>query len=272
MFSLAVNFGGCAVGVGDAGVEFGDDVPVAGAAERHPLAFALNDDAGRHRLDPARRQLGRHLLPQHRADLVAVEPVQDAAGLLGVDQVDVQVARVGGGLQDRRLGDLVEHHPLDRDARLERLEQVPGDRLALAVTVRREVELVDVLEQALELGDRALLLGADDVERLEVRVDVDPEARPRLRLVLRGHVGRRPGQVADVAARGLDDVVGAQVAGDFARLGGRLDYDESPCGAIPAAISQLYYARFHLLLVPLRPRGQLIRGRPASIYGAILAR
>jgi hypothetical protein len=58
----------------------------------------------------------------------------------------------------------VEHHPLDRDARLEGLQQVPGDGLALAVTVRREVELVDVLEQALEFGDGGLLLGADDVE------------------------------------------------------------------------------------------------------------
>ena len=83
------------------------------------------------------------------ADLVAVETVEDAAGLLRVDQVDVEVARVCGGGPDRRLGDLVEHHPLDRDARLQRLEQVPGDRLALAVTVCRQVELVDVLEQAL---------------------------------------------------------------------------------------------------------------------------
>ena len=102
------------------------------------------------------------------ADLVAVQPVQDAAGLLRVDQVVVQVARVLGGRPDGRLGDLVEHHPLDRDARLQRLQQVPGDGLALAVAVSGQVELVDVLEQALQLGDRALLLGADDVERFEV--------------------------------------------------------------------------------------------------------
>ena len=53
---------------------------------------------------------------------------------------------------DRVLGDLVEHHPLDRDLGLEHLEQVPGDRLALAVLVGREVELVGVLEQLLELA------------------------------------------------------------------------------------------------------------------------
>ena len=82
--------------------------------------------------------------------------------------------------QDGGLGDLVEDHPADRDLRLERLEQVPGDRLALAVGVGGEVELVGVLEQALELGDLGLLVRADDVERLEVVVDVDAEPRPRL--------------------------------------------------------------------------------------------
>ena len=36
---------------------------------------------------------------------------------------------------------------LDRDLGLEHLQQVPGDGLALAVLVRREEELVGVLEQ-----------------------------------------------------------------------------------------------------------------------------
>jgi hypothetical protein len=62
------------------------------------------------------------------------------------------------------LGDLVEDHPLDRHLRLQHLEQVPGDRLALAVLVGREVELVGVLQQRLELGDLLLLVGGDDVE------------------------------------------------------------------------------------------------------------
>ena len=92
-------------------------------------------------------------------DLVAVEPVEDAARLLGLDEVHVEIARVLGGGEDRRLGDLVEHHPLDRDVlRLQLVEQVPGDRLALAVLVGGEVELVGVLEQALELADVRLLV------------------------------------------------------------------------------------------------------------------
>ena len=144
-----------------------------------------------------------------------------------------------GGVADRRLGDLVEHHPLDGDARLQRLEEMPGDGLALPVAVGGQIELVDVLEQALELRDGALLIGADDVERFEVRIDVDPEPGPRLRFVLRGHVGCGPRQVTDVAAGGLDDVVGAQVASYFACFSRRLDNDESPHPTVAAAAAVL---------------------------------
>ena len=122
---------------------------------------------------------------------------------------------------------------------------MPGDGLTLAVTVRCEIELVDVLEQVLQLGDGALLVGADDVERFEVRIDVDPEARPRFGFVLGGHVGGRPRQVPDVTAGGLDDVIGAQVSSYFACLSRRLDYDESPHATVAAAAAVLVS---HLLL------------------------
>ena len=67
---------------------------------------------------------------------------------------------------------------------------MPGDRLALAVFVRREQELVDVLELRLQIGDDLLLPRVDDVERLEVVVDVDAEARPGLSLSFAGTLGR----------------------------------------------------------------------------------
>ena len=108
---------------------------------------------------------------------------------------------------------------------------MPGDSLALAVTVGREVELVDTLEQTLELGDHSLLVGADHIERLEIVVDVDAGARPLLLLVFGRHIRRALRQVADVAAGGLHDVARTQVAGDFSRLSGRLDDDEPPAAA-----------------------------------------
>ena len=171
-----------------AGVERGLEVPVRRRAERHPGPLALDDEPRRHRLHAAGGQAAHDLLPEHRADLVAVQAVEDAAGLLGVDEVHVDVARVGHGALDRLAGDLVEDDALDRDLGLQLVEQVPGDGLALAVLICREHELVGVLEQLLELGDLRLLVGGHDVDRLEGVVDVDPEPRPRLALVLGGHL------------------------------------------------------------------------------------
>ena len=207
-----------------AGVEGALEVPVRRDAERHPLALAVDDQPGRHRLHAAGGQAGHDLLPEHRRDLVAVEAVEDAARLLGLDEVIVDLARVLDGLEDRGLGDLVEDHPVHRDAlRLQLVEEVPGDRLALAVLVGGEVELVGVLEQALELGDVALLVARHDVVRLEAVVDVDGEPAPRLVLDLGRGVGGAVGQVADVADGRLDDVVPAEVAADRAGFRRRLD-------------------------------------------------
>ena len=137
----------------------------------------------------------------------------------------------------------MEHHALDRDLRLERLEQVPGDRLTLAVAVRREIELVDILHQRLQLGDRRLLVCRDHVQRLEVVVDVDTEPRPGLALVLRRNVGGAARQVTNVTARRLHDVVAPQIPRNLARLGRRLDDHQSSdrfsfCGRGGAGLGQ----------------------------------
>ena len=205
--------------------ELGVDVPVARRAEGHPLALTLDDEPRRDGLDPPGGQPGLDLAPQHRAHLVAVEAVEDAPGLLGVDEARVDLARGVRRALDGLLGDLVEDHPLHGDRRLERLQQVPGDGLALAVLIRGEVELVGVLEQGLQLADLLLLVGVDDVERVEVVLDVHPELAERALLDLRRHLARR-GDVTDVPHRRLDVPVAAEIAGDGPRLGGRLDDDE----------------------------------------------
>src|SRR5699024_10360079 len=135
---------------GGAGAEPALDAPVGGGREGHPLTLALDDDAGGDGLDTPGGEAGLDLAPQDRRDLVTVEAVEDAAGLLRVDEVEVDVAGVLDGALDRLPGDLVEDHPPDRDLRLERLEEVPGDGLALSVLIGGEVEGVDVLEQAPE--------------------------------------------------------------------------------------------------------------------------
>ena len=69
---------------------------------------------------------------------------------------------------------------LHRDLRLQRLEQVPRDGLALAVLICGEQDFVGCLERALEFGDGLRLAVVDDVVGVEVVVDVDRVLAVRL--------------------------------------------------------------------------------------------
>ena len=211
-------------------VERADDVPVRRSDELHPLALALDHEPRRDRLHATGGEPRCDLHPEDGRDLVAVEPVEDPARLLRVDEVGIDLAGLAEGALDRILRDLVEHHPLDGNLGVQDLEQVPGDRLALAVFVRREQELGGVLQLALELVDLLLLVGIDDVERLERVIDVDAEAGPRLLLHRGRNVGGAIRKIADVADRRFHDVAVAEVPGNGLCLGRGLDDDETTFG------------------------------------------
>ncbi len=134
---------------------------------------------------PAERPLA-HLLPEQRADLVADEPVEDAPGLLGVDELDVDLPGMLEGGLDGLLGDLVENDavvpPFIRSGDL---RQVPGDGLALAVGVGGQVDIRGVLGRLLELVDQLGLVLGHDVLGREAVLDV--------------HADLPLGQVTDVA-------------------------------------------------------------------------
>ena len=109
------------------------------------------------------------LLPEEVGDLVADEPVDDAARLLRGDAVRVDLAGARDRLLDGALRDLVELGAVE--ARLGRrgpqqLLEVPADRLPLAVGVGGEEDLVGGLRVLLQVGDRLLLAGKDLVRRL----------------------------------------------------------------------------------------------------------
>ncbi len=143
-----------------AGIEGALDVPVRRGHELHPFALALDDEPRRHRLDAAGRQPGHHLLPEHGRDLVAVEPVEDPPRLLRVDEALVDFPGMPERVLDRALRDLVEDHAAGRDLGLEDFLDVPGDRLPFAVFVRREQELVGVLQLALQPAITFFLSGS----------------------------------------------------------------------------------------------------------------
>ena len=190
------------------------DRPVLAGRERGDLALALDDEPHRDRLDPSRRKAAAHLARQERAERVADQPVDDAPSLLGVDEVLVDPARVRERLADRRFGDLAERHAMGLGVGdVGRLGDVPGDRLALAVEVRGQVDRVGALGGLLDVGDLLAPVRRDHVLRLEVVVDVDAE------LALAGILR----QVPDMAVRGQDSVICAEIALDGSGLGRRLD-------------------------------------------------
>ena len=117
-----------------------------------------------------------------------------------MDFVDVDGAWVVECLPDGPRGDFVEHDPVDNlgASVLKFLVDVPGDRLALPVGVRCQEDLIDPFGRLLELSKRLGLSLDDLVVGLKPLLNVDSEARLR--------------QVLDVAHRGLDRVVVAQVS------------------------------------------------------------
>ena len=153
--------------------EFRNQIPVARGHEGEALALPVDDEPRCSRLHATGGQPRTDLAPQHGRHLVAVQAIQDAARLLRVDERAVDVASVVPGVLDGFLRDLVEHHALHRNLRVQHLEQVPGDRLPLAVLISGEVELVGVLERAFQVGDGLALLLGDDVVGLETVLDID---------------------------------------------------------------------------------------------------
>src|SRR4029077_6667758 len=109
--------------------------PVLRRDEGADLALAPDDEADGARLHATRRQTAAHLLPQQRREPVPDQAVQHATGLLRLEEILVQVARMLDGLLHGLLRDLVEEDAANVAALRvsELLGDVPGDRLALAI-------------------------------------------------------------------------------------------------------------------------------------------
>src|SRR5690606_16608979 len=197
--------------------------PVVSWFEPHALAFAFDDDTHGDALHATGGQLRLDLLPQERRHRIAIQAVDEAARLPRCDQLQLGLRRRLAPLEARGLGDLVAPPSLDLPLRLQLLEQVPRNRLSLAVFIGREVEHRCVFDHRAELLEVLLLLGGHHVERLEVVLDVDAELGPFLALHAGRHFASRARQVADVTYAGFNAIVRTQVLADGARLGGRLD-------------------------------------------------
>ena len=137
------------------GLEGRADLPIFLRLEDLDLALAVDDQAQRDRLHPARRLGARQLAPQDRRQREADQIIERAARPVGVDQILIEPARMLHRLGHRRIGDRVEGHALDVGRQRLLLPKhfldVPADRLALAVGVGGEDQRVGVLRL---VGDR----------------------------------------------------------------------------------------------------------------------
>jgi hypothetical protein len=159
--------------------EAGGHLPPLVGHEGLDLLLAFDDQAHRDGLHPPGAEAAGDLLPEQRADLVAHDPVEDAPRLLGVHAVDIDRVGVAEGAGDLVLGDRGEDHALGvRGLDADLLGEVPRDRLALAVEVRREPDLAPgahrVLRGALEVLDHRFLAAEHLVLGLEPLLDVPP--------------------------------------------------------------------------------------------------
>ena len=146
------------------------------AAELLYLFLALDDEAHGDRLYAAGREGGFHLFPQHGRELEAHDAVEHAAGLLGVDAVDVDVAGVFDGVEYGAFGDFVEDDaPGLFGVEPEYLVEVPGDGFSFAVFIGSEPHHVGFGGFGFEGFDEVLLVGGDFVYGGEVVVYVDAE-------------------------------------------------------------------------------------------------
>src|SRR5690606_12983923 len=234
------------------------DGPVLLRREVLDLTLALDDQPHGDRLHAARRQARADLLPQQRTELVAHQPVEDAARLLRVDQVHIDAARALEGLADRVRGDLVEHHA----ACAVRVDlggghQVPGNRLAFAVEVGCQVDFLGLCRGFLKLLHQLALVVGHAVARLEVVLDVNRELRLE--------------QVTHVPDRSPDLVALAQVVFNGARLRRGLDNHELatplPVAALAPVLARALAAFAALAFAcpggRLRAGQTLMRGRLA---------
>jgi len=127
---------------------------------------------------------------------------------------------VGDGMQDRRLGDLVEDHSLHLDGCLAAVqaeggEQVPGNRLPFAVGVGGEQQPVAFFESLADRLDVPLALGEYRLLRRKIMTHVN---RPLLAR-----------QGADMAVGSQDLVPRAEELFDGLGFGGGFNDDERLC-------------------------------------------
>ena len=216
-------------GRGFEGIQGRRDRPVLLRPEGLDLGLPLADQPQGHRLHAAGGAAARQLAPQHGRQREADQIVERTACQVGLNQRPVEIARMLEGILHGALGDFVEDHALDRlaverPAAVQLLDDVPGDGLAFAVRVGRQVELLGALQLAGDLLDPLVAAVVDGPVHCEVFVGPH-------RTVL----GR---QIAHVAVAGQHPIVATQITFDGLGFGRRFDDDQMHPQVRPRALQR----------------------------------
>ena len=149
------------------------------------------------------------LLPEDGREFESDEAVEDAPGLLGIDEIHVDGPGFLDGLEDGAFGDFVEYDPLGPvDGEPQHFGEVPCDGFSFAVFIGGEPYGFGFGEFG-EFVDDLFLVGGDFVDGFEALFDIDAEI-----LFC---------EVADVSEARFDDVVLAEELFDGLGLGRGLD-------------------------------------------------
>ena len=173
--------------------------------------LAVNNQTEHYRLHAAGRQAPLDLAPQDGRELEAYQTVEHAAGLLGVDQIHIQRARILHCVQNSVLGNLVENDaPGLGGVKPQSFGKVPRNGLSLAVFIGCEPDDGSLVGELLELVHNALLVGRDYIFGFETVFYIYAQT-----VIL---------QVTYMAKTGFHHKGVSQVLLNGFRLGGRLDY------------------------------------------------
>ena len=156
----------------------GLDRPVLARVERFDFFLALRDHAQRRRLHASGGQSSLHLAPQHRRQIEADQVIQRAPRLLGVHQIQRQLARIGNGFGDRVWRNLGKHYAMqglafEQLALAQDFGDMPGNGFAFAIQVGCQIQGVGL---GRGLGDRIdmFFIALDDfIGHREIVVGID---------------------------------------------------------------------------------------------------
>ena len=184
--------------------------------ESGDLAFPFYNHPQGNRLDAAGRQPQLDFEPEQRADFVADQPIQDAAGLLSVDQLHINCAGMLKGVLNGLFGDFVKDDAFG--GALEAIPaggglEMPGDGFAFAVGVGGEKDVGGAGAGLFQVVNQLFLVFLHEIFGRE--------------FLFGSHAEGGFGQVAHVAHGGGNDVFAAQDLADGAGFGGGFHDDEA---------------------------------------------